>query len=119
MIRELALPLDEDISYNLFAGIAQKTNNFSPYHSNSSCFEIASWLMKFGAGKASLAQNATKLQAGQKAQSATNFYTSQSPNPVFEHVSDIDEKVINADSEQDWLTPPKIYKGSKSFDREN
>ncbi len=60
MIQDFALPLDEDIAFNLYSGVRATTNNFSPSIVSQITLEIASWLLKFGAGKASLARQTVK-----------------------------------------------------------
>lgn len=55
-INQLALPVDEDIAYNLYAGISEATLMFSPARTGPLSLEIASWLLKFGAGRAGFAQ---------------------------------------------------------------
>lgn len=130
-IQELALPVDEDIAYNLYVAISDSTNNFAPSKASSQTFEIASWLVKFGAGRASLAQSV-------KGQPPQPLYAPQisdqiGPRPRPYQPSDIDffDKVppvedieslpetTQSNKSQDWLKPPKIYKGSKSMSGEN
>lgn len=55
LIADLALPIDEDIAFNLYQGILEETKQFNPGAIRSKTFEIAGWLIKFGAGNASLA----------------------------------------------------------------
>lgn len=122
VLQELALPLDEDIAFNLYAAISQSTQNFSPARTKPQSFEIAAWLVKFGAGRASLAQKDTKTadqHISQPAafnrkpiQTAQDFFESQ---PAIEEV----ESAPELKPSKDWLKPPKIYKGSKSFNGEN
>ncbi|MDP2633002.1 MAG: hypothetical protein Q8P25_04775 [Candidatus Curtissbacteria bacterium] len=105
MLQDLALPLDEDISFNLYTAISKSTDNFSPAQVSAQTLEIASWLLKFGAGKASLAQKGTP--APQPIKNFQNF---------FEAVPTMEEVEAGKESQStDWLKPPKIYKGSKSF----
>lgn len=133
-IQELALPVDEDIAYNLFTGISTATSNFSPVKSSPTSFQMAAWLIKFGAGRASLAEESRQTSLSDRAK-----YTSLAPNypraepnvaeqssatPRLSIPSSFDSSPIeNVEpqkiSEKDWLKPPKIYRGSKSFDREN
>lgn len=54
-ISQLSLPVDEDIAYNLYTGISEATGMFSPAKTSPTSLEIASWLLKFGAGRASFA----------------------------------------------------------------
>lgn len=56
-INQLSLPVDEDIAYNLYTGISEATSMFSPAKTSPLSLEIASWLLKFGAGRASLAES--------------------------------------------------------------
>jgi hypothetical protein len=115
LIQQLALPLNEDISYNLYAGIAEATSNFSITKSSPVSFEVASWLIKFGAAKASFAKGFTK-----PSQKTTIQPLPQTPDQFsvpFE-TTPITEVEKEKTSQEDWLKPPRIYKGSKSFDSE-
>ena len=135
-VQELALPVDEDIAYNLFEGISQATGNFSLSKSSPVSFQMASWLIKFGAGRASLAGEYRRTsrvdESKQESQSVGRLFspteyvqTDQAvPSQRIGIPSSFDSTPIeNVEpeklSEKDWLKPPKIYKGSKSFDREN
>ncbi len=122
MIRELALPVDEDIAYNLYAAISDSTGGFAPARTTAQTFEISAWLVKFGAGRASLAQ-----KNGQNLHEEISSVISPSPvpvaSPLFDRTPTIEELEGKQEHAQtrsgDWLKPPKIYRGSKSFDREN
>ncbi len=111
-------PLDEDISFNLYSGIAASTQMFSPTMTRESTLKTAAWLIKFGAGKASLAQSATQPpDTGQsqsmqpeQIQSSGQFEVAEIP---------IEQVEAERNQEKDWLKPPKIYHGSKSFDIES
>ena len=136
LFQELALPVDEDIAFNLFKGISEATSNFSPSKVSPSTFQFASWLIKFGAGKASLAQennsnnqppNLTSNNLSPFGQ--TPISTRDFPQPAQEE-DDTDffqalEETPIEDVErekkppEDWTKPPKVYKGAKSFDKEN
>ena len=131
-IQELALPVDEDIAYNLFAGISAGTNNFSPAKASTTSFQMAAWLIKFGAGKASLADESirhsfSQLGSPQTAEPDLDQSFTQIPRitvpPAFDTTPFATKPIEGVEpekiSEKDWLKPPKIYKGSKSFDREN
>lgn len=114
LIQDLALPIDEDVAYNLYAAISEATDNFSPAKANAQTLEIASWLLKFGAGRASLAQDESRRASlAQKDQVHQDFVISKKVSS-----EDSQESPVLDDS-SDWLKPPKIYKGSKSFDKEN
>jgi hypothetical protein len=144
MLQDMALPVDEDVAFNLYGGIRASTNNFSPNLVSPMSFEIASWLLKFGAGKASLARQANAVEShqtiqtsAQEAQGKPPYEPYPQPQPFLtqqqdEESEDFFEKVIAPEEVEtqpqqpketpksgDWLKPPKIYKGSKSFDREN
>lgn len=119
LVSDLALPIDEDIAYNLYAGIAQVTDNFSLPKSTPKTFQIASMLVKFGANKASLSgvsQVATPRKVSAGPSSGLQL-------PKYDFSSDLDqmpiEEVEKEKDIEDWLKPPKIYKGSKSLDKEN
>lgn len=116
LIQDLALPIDEDIAYNLYTAIAQSTQNFSPAATSATALEIASWLLKFGAGHASLAkQESRRASLAQKGQTTSDYSIPQEElsSKGLPQLS----SVLNDTS--NWLKPPKIYKGSKSFDKEN
>lgn len=123
LFQELALPLDEDIAYNLYTGISASTNNFSPNLATPLSFETAAWLIKFGAGRASFAalprqkpilhdiQDVKLSPAIQKdlpRELAASF-----DQPAIEEVEHKESSLSN------WLKPPKVYHGAKSFDKEN
>lgn len=125
LFQQLALPLDEDIAYNLYAGLLSATNNFSPALTTPFSLDIASWLIKFGAGRASFAQEQSrqasftvqdqidKLVSGQQIEDKNTY----SPSPL--NQTPIENVERKSSGQETWLKPPKIYKGSKSFDREN
>ncbi len=124
IFQELALPLDEDIAYNLYAGIAQATNYFSPSLASPLSFETASWLLKFGAGRASFATPHSSGLSTPKPQmplpkeqpDATENVQFPSPDPFNQPA--IEQVERPATTQENWLKPPKVYKGSKSFDSE-
>lgn len=118
LIQDLALPIDEDVSYNLYAAIADSTGNFAPTKTMAQTFEIASWLIKFGASRASLAQTEPKplpqppQSYGPPTSDLSDFV------PALEDVESLPQSTRRTTS-QDWLKPPKIYKGGKSMNGEN
>lgn len=112
LLQELALPVDEDIAFNLYSGIAFSTQNFSPSLTNPASFEAAQWLVKFGAGKASFASKQAEVPQDQQ----TNQLQTERPSPVKPLQHDFDSEET---SQEDWLKPPKIYHGSKSFDTDS
>ncbi len=167
LLQDLALPLDEDIAYNLYQGILESTNHFSPDLTNPNSFEVASWLLKFGAGRASLAGGPSRqVQEIRDVQTGTSPLTrpESRPNPMMQSfptsrpgmqrpsfppmpsrprtapvmpqipVDEPPEEYVYSDeidqtpleqverapqtAQNDWLKPPKVYKGSKSFDKE-
>lgn len=124
LLQELALPLNEDIAYNLYAGISEATQNFSLSLTKPSTFQIASFLVKFGAAKASFAGYSVKepVKDDQRHEQAP-LNQPFSVQPTFKSETPIEEvekeKGGNGkNSEADWLKPPKIYKGTNSFDKE-
>lgn len=122
LFQELALPVDEDIAFNLYAGIRFATDNFSPARSKPTSFKSAEWLLKFGAGKASFANDSIAKIADSESPrpKPADFRSFQTANFADEKVETSPEQVEREkSSEDDWLKPPKIYKGSKSFDTEH
>jgi len=125
IIQDLALPMDEDIAYNLYMGIIKTTDNFLPNKVSSLSLEIAAWLIKFGAGKASLAAHSDMTTVAKRTElQFENTTAGGSKIDFFEKGSNIQELEGKQEhpeivSSNEWLKPPKIYKGSKSFDREN
>lgn len=126
LLLDLALPLDEDIAFNLYAGLASSTKMFSPQIVSTSTFEIAQTLIKFGAGKANLAQKSMKkietTQLQNEDSLVKNFDLDIKNIPQVP--KDIDQKPIEdvekeTNTDESWLKPPKIYRGSKSFDSES
>ena len=157
-LRDASLPLDEDISYNLYEGIRERTDNYAASLVKEGTLEIASWLLKFGAGKASLAK--TELRAAPIAPQPTAMHKEPGfdqgyenlinalnqtpplprrnqpsyPMPKFDLLDKLkSQQEVEMQNEQaegldkgeaegtdegsaadnDWLKPPKIYKGSK------
>lgn len=157
MLTDLALPMDEDIAFNLYQGILEETKQFSPGAIGPKTFEIAGWLIKFGAGKASLAGSSQSgvsqptmvqsnisqpafqrpnmvdpIQSQFGVPPVSNSYPPVQPQQASSQAQPINpgeiietplqqverEKTPSAasGSGDDWLKPPKIYQGSKSFD---
>ncbi|MBI4037447.1 hypothetical protein HY382_00175 [Candidatus Curtissbacteria bacterium] len=126
LIQELALPLNEDIAYNLYTGLSFATRGFSPAQTSPLTFQVAAWLLKFGAGRASFAKKAQKTESDfapqQKQYSQEEQYTTlqtlpgELPGP---EETPLEEVEVEKSKEEDWLKPPKVYKGSKSFDSES
>ncbi len=109
----LALPLDEDIAFNLYSGVAAASQMFSPKIVTPNTLHAAAWLLKFGAGKASLAQSSSKHQ-----EPDISFPTQ---NQAVTEIQETQEEQIEREkqAQKEWLKPPKIYRGSKSFDIES
>lgn len=138
LIQQLDLPIDEDIAFNLYSGLKEATKMFSLQFAKPSTFEIAQFLIKYGAGNASFAQiprakNAYQTFANQSqtAPQVNQINTVKSKlrsfppinarnMPSFEKPqTPIREVETKEQSKESWLKPPKIYRGSKSFDRES
>ncbi len=147
-LSQLALPMDEDIAYNLYTGISEATEMFAPAKTSPLSLEIASWLLKFGAGRASLAGSNRPVTIGEipavspqiiPESTLQSFSTPQfetqpvpapiqpqpqfQPQPVVEEaplvqVEEPQEQPPPVKSSKSWLNPPKIYKG-QSFDSKN
>lgn len=128
LLEALALPIDEDISFNLYTGIASATQMFSPSIVKPETLSTSAWLLKFGAGKAGLAQG--KIQATKSNLPPESYIPTSSPRPQDQQQT-VEQLTNPADmtpiemverekhGEEDWLKPPKIYRGSKSFDIES
>lgn len=153
-INQFSLPIDEDIAYNLYTGISEATMMFSPGRTSPLSLEMAAWLLKFGAGRASFAQSrpaspaiAPQPAVAQENQIQSNpsvpqpipqpvsMPTTQTP-PVATQPASIEPMIeegppipaeesqapleepqpLQSKSDKSWLNPPKIYKGSQSFD---
>lgn len=115
--QEMALPLDEDIAYNLYTGISTETNNFSPFATSYLSLQSALWLIKFGPGKANLAQGKQKQQEFNSNVASTP--PQQMVKQEIQYNPDYQTQIEDVEQEKtqkEWLKPPKIYKGSKSFD---
>lgn len=117
MIQDLALPVNEDIAYNLYTGISEGTQNFSPGRINSQALEIAAWLLKFGVSRSSFARMSNTQEPTYQPSSVTEPDILDRTPKIQEIESKQEYK--NAAVSRNWLKPPRIYKGSKSFDREN
>jgi len=117
MIQDLALPVNEDIAYNLYTGISEGTQNFSPGRINSQALEIAAWLLKFGVSRSSFARMSNTQEPTYQPSTVTEPDILDRTPKIQEIESKQEYK--NAAVSRNWLKPPRIYKGSKSFDREN
>lgn len=144
-INQLALPVDEDIAYNLYTGISEATSMFSPVLTGPLSLEVAGRLLKFGAGRASLAQyrqnpaqinslispqsNPPVSQPSETPKSPTlqAQHSPEETKPVGEETPSVSAQTQTPDpafsaapqplkSDKNWLNPPKIYKGSQPFD---
>lgn len=146
LLQNLSLPLDEDISFNLYSGIQSKTNAFSPKFVSQSTLEAVQYLLKFSPGKANLANGhlsdtasldetkedfrsklpqakpAPRTQARQIGKEEKPP-TMQAPAdvPLYDEFSQtpVENVEVKENLKESWLKPPKIYRGSKSFDRES
>jgi hypothetical protein len=128
-IKEISLPLDEDIAFNLYAAIASATKMFSPNLVQPSTFEMAQLLISYGAGKASFATSSRKVKQPVKnlvESFDVNNHQNDQPDTQMQPEVVITENQVPIESvetekqkEEDWLKPPKIYRGSKSFDIES
>lgn len=144
LLQVLSLPINEDIAFNLYSGIKVATNMFSPSIAKPSSFSAAQFLVKFGAGKASLAdslisQTDKSPQAGISPQPYQPIARDINPSIQFrnppedqkngdvpshplytdEQQTPIEQVELEPKAKESWLKPPKVYKGSKSFDRES
>lgn len=123
LVSDLAMPIDEDIAYNLYEGIAEATKRFDPGMIGPNTFELASWLVKFGAGKASFVSTGRNKAVEQQIQAQPMTQNQQAESIPTIGLSTFDQTPIEQvekerETDKDWLQPPKIYKGSKSFDSE-
>ncbi|GEM_PF-1421181 len=130
LLQEMALPLDEDIAFNLYSGISYATNNFALGNCTSNTFQIASYLVKFGAAKASFAKknqrktdripevNISKQKLQNFEQDIDNDLSQKTHNIKLEEVEREKVPQDNDGSEAEWLKPPKIFRGANSFDKE-
>lgn len=128
-IKEMSLPLDEDIAFNLYAAIASATKMFSPNLVKPSTFEMAQLLISYGAGKASFATATRKVKQPVKNlvesfdvdnhQNEQSDIQMQPEINVTENQTPLESIETEKQKEEDWLKPPKIYRGSKSFDIES
>lgn len=153
MLKDLRLPIDEDISFNLYSGIKWSTNMFAPKFVKPSTLNTAQYLIDFGAGKSTLAQSAERLVGDDIKRltlSSPQGFSGRdlriTPDMRSKNVSDLipqkaklsnkseltgtqlynDQVETGRDmvkaqqkAEESWLKPPKVYRGSKSFDRES
>lgn len=131
----MAFPIDEDISFNLYSGIANATQMFSPKLVKSTTFQTAAWLFKFGVGKASLAQTSMPISSTTGSFSQPVQQLSSEVKNKIDYIGDqlsssqdkaldiaetpLEQVEIEKHTDKDWLKPPKIYRGSKSFDMES
>ncbi len=126
----LALPIDEDIAFNLYTGIASATQMFSPKLARPETLSTAAWLLKFGAGKSGLAQdssskiiqpndNLSQNQGNPISPIQPTDQMQMSTKPDEQDTTPIEQVEREGTADSDWLKPPKMYRGSKSFDIES
>lgn len=122
----MALPVDEDIAFNLYSGLATASQMFSPKIVSPNTLQSAAWLLKFGAGKAGLAQSTAALY--ESTTKASQNVLPEQPGiqpldqnqPVAQALETSEEQIEREkQAQKEWLKPPKIYRGSKSFDIES
>src|SRR5207244_812005 len=114
LFQEMALPLDEDVAYNLYTGIASATNNYSPQKVSYLSLQSAQWLIKFNPGKANLAQSTGQSQSQSQSQSQLSTAANRPSVQDIEYKPDYASGLNQVEPEKtkkDWLKPPKIYKG--------
>lgn len=125
-LQDLALPLDQDIAYNLYTGIQESTSGFLPGVTSPKTLEVAAWLLKTGAGQASLASsNKSPTRFAPIDFPPQNFaprgnsavFPGQKFPQSFPDLTNIESVEPEKIKEDDWLKPPKVYQGSKSFDK--
>lgn len=124
-IENFGLNINEDTAFNLYAALASATKMFSPSLVGPRTFEIAQHLVGFGAGKASFATArpvakpapANIIQTFDVDNKKTEL-PAQSPQDLEQSQTPIEQVEVEK-QKQDWLKPPKIYRGSKSFDIES
>lgn len=132
LLETLSLPIDEDIAFNLYTGIASATKMFSPNIAKPETLSTSAWLLKLGAGNSGLAQSINKLPSqDQPRETFSNSQMQEESIPNSQPAQTLDSQVRPTEEtpiemvereksdEQDWLKPPKIYRGSKSFDIES
>lgn len=121
-LQDWALLIDEDIAYNLYIGIQQSSSGFLPGSTSPKTLEIAAWLLKTGAGRASLAgresRRASFAQSDSSRLQSRQVTDIVPPPPSFPDLTAIESVEPEKIKEDDWLKPPKVYQGSKSFDKE-
>jgi len=155
LIKDLRMPINEDIAFNLYSGIKWATKMFEPKDVKPSTFSAAQYLIELGAGKSNLAVGTQSFPSTDRGRSSlTNpptqgfasrdvqFKSELKPNKVPEFISQnstnpsqskvtgtklysdkvetpLEDVEVEKKAKQSWLKPPKVYRGSKSFDRES
>lgn len=122
----MAFPVDEDIAFNLYSGLAAASQMFSPKIVTPNTLQVAAWLLKFGAGKAGLAQSTAALYESTTKASRNVLLEQPGIQPLDQNqttgkIQETSEEQIEREkqAQKEWLKPPKIYRGSKSFDIES
>ena len=118
-LNKLGLPIDEDTAENLFLGIANATENFQSPKASADAFEAAAFCLRCGAKRS--------IVACQLEDSKTKDFYDKSPkkfelknenDPLkYQLVKKMEDQDFAGEDEkpdEDWLTPPKIYRSSKS-----
>lgn len=124
-IEKFSLALDEDTAFNLYAALASATKMFSPARVKPATFEVAQLLIESGAGQASFASTRPSVKQTTPSMVSTFDVDQKRPDlPGKQQLASNENQTPIEDVEieqrnQDWLKPPKIYRGSKSFDIES
>lgn len=108
LLTRMGINFDPDVAHNLLAGIDFATQNFSAPQTSIEAFEIATVCLKAGAKRIHAPtlpsrENVPQIQTGQgelRPRAATKFPTQKLPQDN------------QGEAPSDWLTPPKIFKGS-------
>lgn len=110
LMRDLGLPVDEDISSNLYAGLEAATRHFSTPHVGAGTFEAAAFCLRAGGRRGGGAR--IMPQTG-----PTRFPKKEQKRPLEPMPQEVSAQKTpeepGADEEvpEDWMEP-KIYKGS-------
>jgi len=124
-LNKLGLPIDEDIAENLFLGISSATKNFQSSETSADAFEAAAFCLRCGAKRSVIAR---ELKEQVREIKNTNLSI---PKNDFEEQNEIlnqvrrdpkelpdedleEQEMPDPEPEDNWLTPPKIYRSSKS-----
>lgn len=117
LVLSLGLRMDKDVAQNLLDGINYSTQNFQNPATSPLAFEVASLLMRNGAGRKNVSPNIARKLPGQRYPQETRQEEkplNPTPRPAMKKQQNNQTEEPDQKAPNDWLAP-KVYKGSSNF----